>query len=523
MRCKNCDYPLWQIRDRRCPECGTGFRPSEFEFVLNSVRFCCPHCNQAYYGTGPRGHLMPSTFACVSCNQTVSMDDMVLLPTEGVREEQTNVEVNPWLRRQQLGLVRSWLSTTLKALGTPNRLIDATPEGASTLSATMFALLTNGLYVCTGLILPIGVIMLIAVFGARGGAAGALGPIGSLGIVYLACVAGVMVGAFLWAAVAHAILLATGPVTGGIGRTSQCMLYSSAAMVILAIPCIGFYFGFIGVIWWGVSATLMVKVGQRVDTWRAVTAVVAPLVVVAGISLMLLFASIWYSTQQAATAAQATATAAQAAAAQNAPINPYPNDQEATRIYQFASGLLAHAQEQGDWPVHPAELLKPRSIWPGQFVSSRIDPRNPYMDNSSERRATVRIGSMSIDQFVSSDEPTQDAAVRSSMTLIPENAVACRVGDTVFVYYGLHPDTADSQLWSVIGSDEPGTNASTSRHIWVGRVDGTINRIAAADFAAELAAQNELRAQAGLPPIPDPQTITADKPVIGADMADDGE
>lgn len=522
MRCKNCDYPLWQIQDRRCPECGTGFRPSEFDFVLNSVRFCCPHCNQAYYGTGPRGHLMPSTFACVSCRQTVSMDDMILLPTEGVREEQTNVEVNPWLQRREQGLVRCWMSTALKALGTPNRLIEATPEGASTLSATLFALLTNGLYVCTGLILPIAVFMLIAVFGARGGAAGALGPIGSLGIMYLACVAAVMLGAFLWAAVAHGILLTTGPVTSGIGRTAQCMLYSSAAMVILAIPCIGFYFGFIGVIWWGVSATLMLKVGQRVETWRAVVAVVAPLVAIAAVGVALLFASIWYSTQQAAAAQQAAAqtqaAAAQAAAnAPSAPANPLPNDQEATRIFQFAAGLRAHAQEQGDWPVHPAELLKPRAIWPGQFVSSRLDPRNPYMDNSAERRGTVRIGSMSIDQFVSSDEPTQDAAVRSAMTLIPENAVACRVGDTVFVYYGIDLATADPELWTVIGADEPGTNASSNRHIWVGKVDGSIDRLAAADFRAELAEQNALRAQAGLPPIPDPQTITADKPVVGED------
>ena len=135
MRCKNCDYPLWQIRDRRCPECGTGFRPSDFDFVLNSVRFCCPHCDQAYYGTGERGHLSPRTFACVSCNQMVNMDDMVLLPTEGVREEQTKVEMNPWLERDKRGFFRAWLSTTMKALGTPNRLMEATPDNASTLQS----------------------------------------------------------------------------------------------------------------------------------------------------------------------------------------------------------------------------------------------------------------------------------------------------------------------------------------------------------------------------------------------------
>ena len=87
MRCKTCDYPLWQIRDRKCPECGSAFRPSDFEFTLNSVRFCCPHCEQAYYGTGANGHISPRTFACVSCAKVIDMDEMVLLPAEGVKDE----------------------------------------------------------------------------------------------------------------------------------------------------------------------------------------------------------------------------------------------------------------------------------------------------------------------------------------------------------------------------------------------------------------------------------------------------
>ena len=62
MRCKNCDYRLWNLVSRQCPECGTEFLPHEFEFVLNSVRFCCPYCQQDYYGTGDKGHLEPIEF-----------------------------------------------------------------------------------------------------------------------------------------------------------------------------------------------------------------------------------------------------------------------------------------------------------------------------------------------------------------------------------------------------------------------------------------------------------------------------
>ena len=84
MRCQGCDYPLWNLTARQCPECGRPFRPSEFRFVANSVRFCCPHCGQDYYGTGPVGHLVPVEFDCVRCHRRVHMDQMVLLPTEGV-------------------------------------------------------------------------------------------------------------------------------------------------------------------------------------------------------------------------------------------------------------------------------------------------------------------------------------------------------------------------------------------------------------------------------------------------------
>jgi hypothetical protein len=522
MRCKTCDYPLWQIRDRRCPECGTNFRPSEFDFVLNSVRFCCPHCEQAYYGTGDRGHLSPRTFACVSCGRRVDMDDMVLLPTEGVCEEQTKVELNPWLERDKRGFFRAWLSTTLKALGTPNRLMEATPDNAPTMPAAWYALITNGLYVCTGLLLPIAAFVLIAMFGAGGGG-GPVGMIGGLSVFYLGVVAAVLIGAFLWAAVTHFILVSTGPVAAGIGRTTQCMLYSSAAMLILAVPCLGFYFSFISGIWWAVAATIMVLAAQRVETWRAIVAVIAPLVLLVGTGVAMVAGGIWYSASQASAGAQAAAQAAQTQAqaqaaaplAQAVAPNPYPNDAEASRIHQWGAALLSHHASHGRWPTHPAELLKSGGVWPGQFVASRSDPDAPYWAPPVTRpTSNVLIGSMTIEDFQIADASTQETAVRSAMTGIPEGTIACRVGDTVFVYYGINLADASPELWTVIGFDGPAASGSASRNVWVGRVDGRISRFAAATFDEDLAEQNALRARAGLAPIPDPKTITAERPVV---------
>ncbi|MCH7792622.1 MAG: zinc-binding dehydrogenase [Planctomycetes bacterium] len=88
MHCKHCDYALWNLRDRICPECGNAFLPSEYEFVPNSIRFCCTECGQDYYGVDDKGHLVPTEFDCVRCGSPQRMDDMLVLPTEGVTEEQ---------------------------------------------------------------------------------------------------------------------------------------------------------------------------------------------------------------------------------------------------------------------------------------------------------------------------------------------------------------------------------------------------------------------------------------------------
>lgn len=90
MNCKTCDYALWNLRTRVCPECGSSFNVADFEWRPGAVRFCCPHCNQAYYGTDAKGHLVPPEFECIACGQSITMEEMVLLPAEGVRSEDTS-------------------------------------------------------------------------------------------------------------------------------------------------------------------------------------------------------------------------------------------------------------------------------------------------------------------------------------------------------------------------------------------------------------------------------------------------
>ena len=44
-------------------------------------------------------NLEPVEFDCVSCSNHVHMDEMVVLPTAALEEEQTQVEQMPWLDR----------------------------------------------------------------------------------------------------------------------------------------------------------------------------------------------------------------------------------------------------------------------------------------------------------------------------------------------------------------------------------------------------------------------------------------
>ena len=132
MRCKSCDYLLWNLKARQCPECGAAFRPSEYEFTANSVRFCCPHCDQSYFGTDDHGHLVPREFECVSCRQRVRLDDTVLRPAEGVEEAQTKPDRMPWLERERRGVLRAWFATIGAAMTRPQSLMRAIPDSTST-------------------------------------------------------------------------------------------------------------------------------------------------------------------------------------------------------------------------------------------------------------------------------------------------------------------------------------------------------------------------------------------------------
>ena len=486
MRCKSCQYRLWNIKTRECPECGLPFRPREYEFVVNSVRFCCPHCDQAYYGTGVNGRLVPEQFDCISCGQHIAMDAMILRPAEGATEEQTKVDRMPWLERKERGAIKAWLVTVGRAHVDAPRLMRSVPEGSATGPALVYAILTTCVFVFVGLALPILLIGLgMLVFG-RGG--DPTEPV-IFGLISWGVVAGaLLVLLAMWGVATHGLLMITGGTKYSLGRTFQALCYSCGAAALMAVPILGIHpFIFIPLTWWVVSGILMVAEGQGVNAGRAAFATLAfPTVVVllalAGFGVLM----VWGVSQ----ANLATATVVT----------------QKTETQAIASAVRAYAQDNdGRGPVHAIQLVEESDFGASNFKAS----------HTFTAETQIPLAYTTLNTFMHLRSNRKQQAIDAAVGAVPQGMIAHRLGDFVFTYHGIDLDNADPALWIVILSPDPAQArlGNMSPFVTVGLADGTTRKFSG-DFRIRLAAQNELRARYNLPPLPDPATVTHEKPAV---------
>lgn len=488
MRCKTCDYRLWNLTTPRCPECGTPFRPSEYEFTPNSVAFCCPHCNQAYYGTGDKGHLVPSAFNCVSCGRYIHMDEMVLRPTEGVDEEQTGAEKMPWLDREKRGLVRAWFSMIRMGLFSPVRLMQLTPSGESGGGAMWFAVLSHIVF-CSIWYIPFMALMMFAGIAAGGRGRGAAG-----GIFSCAGIGGFLVGMFVilpiclfvWGVVAHGVLRLTGDTSAGMSRTFHALGYTAGANAGIAVPCFGVYLSWL---WWLISSILALREAQRVSAVRAVAAVLLlPVLFVAGtgtlVALEIRSATRGLNSRGNAVTMQIT---------------------QVSQAQPIVNAILAHAKDHnGKGPQHAAQLIDDNNM-ALMFVSGLW----------GTIPSAVPIGNVDLVQFESMSEAKRDTEIRAAVKSMPPGVIAHRLGDYVFTYHGMDLSNADPDLWIVVQmSDQSSLSLVSIPVTIVGMADGRAYSYQAGNFKADLAAQNQLRAKYNLPPLPDPRKVTHAQPAV---------
>ncbi len=535
MRCNQCDYPLWNLPARVCPECGTPFVPSERDYVPNSVRFCCTNCGQDYYGTDERGHLEPASFACVACGEPQTMDEMLLLPTEGVEEEQTKVFVMPWLDASYKSKrVRAWYATFALTIASPKRLAAAVPEGASSMRAWWFALVSITVFIAVGM----GSYSFIRFASlSRFGFGSAMVAAGEIVLWYLFLLIGIAAAIGVWGLIAHALLKVSGATNGTIGRTYQALLYSSGSAFLVGIPIFGVLLSPIAVIWWATCAAVMLATLQGVHWFRAaVAAMVLPVLmfllfvgwIVFGISMMM--AAIGPGGFGGAATMRSVMSDTQ-----------LPTD----AIVQY------RAENGTDGPPHALMLVidgQAQSSYDfiaGGTLTGESDVPLPGSIPSNAAPTLWDLGNM--------NEAEAGAIVEQAAAVLPADVVAHRLGDFVFTYHGTvgplseltssvgppseptstvagppseptssagppSAPTYDPRLWLVIYSPDPDVNFALQPNDWVavGRADGTVIPMTVSQFQIKLIGQNALRQAAGLPPLPDPQTVTHGAPATAS-------
>ena len=491
MRCRTCDYSLWNLKRQTCPECGAAFRPSTYEFVANSVRFCCPHCDQAYYGTGPTGHLEPDRFDCVRCGNGIAMDEMVLRPAEGLQELQTQPGSNPWLERHRRGRIKGWWGTIGQALIAPDRLARGTPEASSLGQAWWFATVTLVLTFAVGVIPVMCLALVFPMMMVRSAQSGGLSGAPSLGMFAAMMAGGAVFGlvvgfvftllfTWMWALVTHLLLRISGSGHGPLRRTVHSIFYSSGTIVVSVVPCVGN----LAMLWWIVSAILMVRRSHRVSgiraTFAVLTAPVCLTVLVVGFYAVALTAAIgstatrvsWVSTQGSAGAAQIVTDA-----------------------------LILHAgTNAGQGPAHALELMLGAGLTESQFVAPA----------SATVIADVPVGGMTLlDLAIMAGDEKLEVIGRAAAAL-PADVVAHRVGDFVFTYHGAVLDERAAGLWVVVMCPDPDVNGPLDAvtPVFVGLADGSQLSLVRSTLRNMLPEQNRLRRRLGLPALPDPTTVT---------------
>ncbi len=502
MRCRTCDYALWNLRARVCPECGSPFSVVDYEFVPGSVRFCCAHCNQPYYGTDAKGHLEPREFECVSCGRPVTMEEMVLLPAEGVRDQDTAATL-PWMMRGERGFFSSWFRTIGWGFAYGPQVGRALAVAEPGRGSYFFAFGTIAL---TALLAfsPTVCFVAPAMMGAGGGGGGGVaapamwGPLLLFGLLLGGCILGAAVGLWLGPLIAHGTLRAMGSGRGGFNRSLGAVCYTCGPCVLSAVPCLGFYIFAISWIWWFISASLALAEAHRDRVWKAVVAMLLPALLVpavpigAWLLLMFSFVGVGGSLGGAAMIGQIS-----------------------TQV-KVSSLVMAWRTQtiNTSGPVHAAQLLESGFLSAETFV----------VEGSLLALEDVPVGPLTLADF---DEATgsaldesQRSAIAQAAAALPPDVIAHRLGDFVFTCHGIDPTIAPADLWVVLAAPltDPLAPTDPTAQIIVGKVGSGVEAIPAGEFSAALQKQNDLRARFNLAPLPLPESITHDQPAVAGDQ-----
>lgn len=464
MRCPGCDTPLWKVRARRCPACDRPFKPSDFRFRPQTVRFCCPHCEQGYLGAGDDGLPSPRRFECVFCGRVIDADQMVLEIAEGVEEHQTRPDTLPWVETHRPWPAR-WALTAWLALRDPARLMRLTPASLGPRPALTYCLVTLG-----GGAIAVNALAWLA---GKGLSLPAL----SQAVASVRGVATVLALLGVTALFLGTWVLLLGAMAGGRSRAriAQAVCLTGLPHALWFLPGVGPLVGWLGTLAWGRAAgrALRETLGPR----RARLAMAWP---GACAALWVLLAGAWaLGLVPGLDGARASWTA----------------DADAA-VARFDAPIRA-AAERGQTLTHPAELMADGALRPEAFCAP----------GSRTTTADIDLLGTSLESFEGLAPARQLAVIQQAAAQAaggPGAPPAQRLGDFVFILdsQGL----ADPGLWVVVQAPDP-THNPAGGPIHILHRDGSTRTVADDEVLRALRDQNRLRIAHQLPTLTDPRTI----------------
>ncbi len=263
MRCRACGHPLWNqpapadAGDRACPECGAAYRPSAYEFVPGKVRFACPDCETAYFGTDAKGQLEPAAFDCAGCGRALAVDACVVSPDGAWSSEADDAA---YMRSPELPwfgggpFVRRWWATIRRTFARPGEIALGLPRNSSFPRAWLFLAVQAWIVASAGVAF-VAVMYAVFTFNRTGGGVVVLGTPATLTALLLVVAQFLLAPVFSLVAVAIAAgvaRLGAGPTVPFV-RLLETSCYASGGLLLGVIPGCG---GPIGWIVWVVHTAM---------------------------------------------------------------------------------------------------------------------------------------------------------------------------------------------------------------------------------------------------------------------------
>ncbi len=165
-------------------------------------------------------------------------------------------------------------------------------------------------------------------------------------------------------------------------------------------------------------------------------------------------------------------------------------------------------------PAHAAVLV----------AEGYVDAQDLIMPASRTDIHRIRIGDVDLAGLASLPPDQRRRAVEAAAEALPDDAVAHRLGDFVFVYQGTRTvlqsyNGLRDNLWLVVGSLDPEANGPPEsqddvwlmfslRRMYTPPEGWHATRVDYGEFSRRLRSQNDRRANGKLPPLPDLATVT---------------